>query len=258
MLAAWAFHSAGETDKFTTMSSMNWPLTLGLLAAATAQTPPPPALLGVPSPSHPGGLSSPPPSPSLTLISPPPSATPPCTVLGCLDPQSSTYCPYGFGPGECCGYNASMCYYPIKGCMDPLAINYLSEAQVENVNEPCEYEPGCSRRLAVAIVLDRSGSMLGYVDGARTFATTIAAQIKLSSHHLHSLASVITFASDNSLTSTNLTSNRSVIDAEIAEYGSPSSPAPTPIRTPSRCLSRTAGTASTRPAAPWPSPVSTP
>ena len=54
----------------------------------------------------------------------------------------------------------------------------------------------CTRRIAMSIVLDRSGSMNGHTNDGRVFASSLISQLLLSPSH--SRASVTTFARDAS------------------------------------------------------------
>ena len=82
----------------------------------------------------------------------------------------------------------------------------------------------CTRRIAMSIVLDRSGSMNGHTNDGRVFASSLISQLLLSPSH--SRASVTTFARDASTYTTMEagTSEAAVLEA-IERYGTAAEPA---------------------------------
>lgn len=79
----------------------------------------------------------------------------------------------------------------------------------------------CVRRIAMAFVLDRSGSMTGEEQGVRAFAHAMLDQLDLRANH--SRAAIITF-SDGSSIAQPLTDSREALAAAINEFGTPSMP----------------------------------
>ena len=77
----------------------------------------------------------------------------------------------------------------------------------------------CSRRIAMAFVLDRSGSMSGYsiASGVRSFGTTLINQLDLSASH--SRAGVVTFSSSGRV-NLGLTYNKALLTSTVNGYGS--------------------------------------
>ena len=104
--------------------------------------------------------------------------------------------------------DASVSYSGFTICADKLA-------------PPPPPMPTCNRRIAMAVVLDRSGSMTPYASPARTFARSLVGQLDMDFDH--SRAAVIAFNEAATLASP-LSSDRVSLETAISTYGTSTLP----------------------------------